>query len=218
VRAPALDCDFELHLPGRHNAENLLAAVAAATLFDIPAADLQRAVASFRNLPQRSEILRLPGGTVVVNDSYNSNPLAMERMLEMLAAWPDVSRRIIVAGEMLELGVTSPDLHRAAGRRCATAGDCLVAVQGDARFFVEGAVAAGMSPEKARFFSTAEEAADFCRFLVQPGDLVVVKGSRGVHLERIVDALREPRTTNQEQMTKDQEQRTTDNGQRTTDY
>lgn len=190
VKSPTLECNFDFHLPGRHNAENLLAAVAAASLFDIPPADLQRAVASFRNLPQRSEIIRLPGGTVLINDSYNSNPLAMERMLETLATWPRVSRRIVVAGEMLELGVSSPDLHRAVGRKCAASDvDWLVAVQGDARFFLHGAVEAGMPSQKTRFFPNAEEAAEFCSALIRPGDLVLVKGSRGVHLETIVDVL-----------------------------
>jgi UDP-N-acetylmuramoyl-tripeptide--D-alanyl-D-alanine ligase len=190
VKGPTLECDFELHLPGRHNAENLLAALAAASLFEIPPADLQRAVALVRNLPQRGEIVELPGGTVLVNDSYNSNPLAMERMLETLAAWPGAGRRIAVAGEMLELGASSPELHRAVGRKCADLGmDWIVAVQGDARFFLQGAAEGGMPYERMKFFPNALEAAEFCRTIIQPGDAVLVKGSRGVRMEKIVDAL-----------------------------
>ncbi len=190
VKGPTLECDFELHLPGRHNAENLLAAVAAASLFDIPPADLERAVASLRNLPQRGEIIELPGGTVLVNDSYNSNPLAMERMLETLAAWPGAQRHIAVVGEMLELGASSPDLHRAVGRKCAALGmDWIVAVQGDAQFFLQGAAEGGMPFERAKFFPNALEAAEFCRATIQPGDVVLVKGSRGVQMEKIVDVL-----------------------------
>jgi UDP-N-acetylmuramoyl-tripeptide--D-alanyl-D-alanine ligase len=196
VKGPAMECDFELHLPGRHNAENVLAAVAAASLFGIPSADLQRAVASFRRLPQRGEIVELPGAIVVVNDSYNSNPLAMERMLEMLAAWPGVRRRIVVAGEMLELGGSSPDQHRAVGRKCAALGmDWIVAVQGDARFFLQGAIGAGMAVERTKFFPNAAEAVEFCRAIIQPGDVVLVKGSRGVQMEKIVDGLRTPDTS-----------------------
>jgi UDP-N-acetylmuramoyl-tripeptide--D-alanyl-D-alanine ligase len=190
VRGPWAECDFDLHLPGRHNAENLLAALAAVSLFDIPSADLQRAVASFRNLPQRGEIIKLAGGTVLFNDSYNSNPLAMERMLETLAAWPGAGRRIAVAGEMLELGASSPDLHRAVGRKCAALGiDWLVAVQGDARFFLQGAVEGGISLERTKFFPHSTEAVEFCRAIIQPGDVLLVKGSRGVQMEKIVDAL-----------------------------
>ena len=190
VKGPGLECDFELHLPGRHNAENLLAAVAAASLFNIPAADLERAVASLRNLPQRGEIVKLPGGTVLLNDSYNSNPLAMEKMLETLAAWPAARRRIAVAGEMLELGASSPHLHREVGRKGAALGmDWIVAVQGDARFFLEGAAEGGMPRERMKFFPNASEAAKFCRAIIQPGDVVLVKGSRGVQMEKIIDAL-----------------------------
>jgi UDP-N-acetylmuramoyl-tripeptide--D-alanyl-D-alanine ligase len=190
VKGPTLECDFDLHLPGRHNAENLLAALAAASLFDIPSADLQRVVASLHNLPQRGEIVDLPGGTVLLNDSYNSNPLGMERMLETLAAWPGARRRIAVAGEMLELGASSPDLHRAVGRKCAALGiDWIVAVQGDAQFFLEGAAEESMPFEKTRFFPNASEAAEFCRTIIHPGDVVLVKGSRGVHMEKIVDLL-----------------------------
>jgi UDP-N-acetylmuramoyl-tripeptide--D-alanyl-D-alanine ligase len=190
VKGLTRGCDFELHLPGRHNAENLLAAVAAASLFDIPPADLERAVASFPSLPQRSEIVALPGGAVLVNDSYNSNPLAMERILETLAAWPGARRRIVVAGEMLELGVSSPDLHREVGRKCAALGvDWVVAVQGDARFFLEGAVEAGMAFDRTKFLSNASEAAKFCLAIIQPGDVVWVKGSRRVQMEKVVQAL-----------------------------
>jgi UDP-N-acetylmuramoyl-tripeptide--D-alanyl-D-alanine ligase len=190
VKGPGLECDFNLHLPGRHNAENLLAAIAAASLFDISPADLQRAVASLHNLPQRGEIVDLRGGTVLVNDSYNSNPLAMERMLETLAAWPGARRRIAVAGEMLELGAASPELHRALGRKCAALGiDWVIAVRGDARFFLEGAAEAGMAVERMRFFPDVFEAAEFCRAIIQPGDVVLVKGSRGVQMEKIIDAL-----------------------------
>ena len=190
VRGPKLECDFELHLPGRYNAENLLAAVATASLFAIPSADLQQAVASFHSLPQRGEIVEPRSGIVLVNDSYNSNPLAMERMLETLAAWPGAKRRIVVAGEMLELGVSSPEQHRAVGRKCAAIGvDWIVAVQGDARFFLEGAVEAGMAFERTKFFPTALEAVKFCRAIIQAGDVVLVKGSRGVQMEKVVEGL-----------------------------
>ncbi len=191
VAAPTIECELELHLPGRHNAENLLAAVAVATLFDVQADDLQRAMSQFRGLHQRGEVVALRHGITLIDDSYNSNPLAMERMIETLAAWPCAQRRIVVAGEMLELGASAPELHRDVGRKCpALSVDWIVAVQGDARFFLQGAIEAGMAPERTVFFSTARDAEEFCRNLLQPGDLVLVKGSRGVQLEQIVDALR----------------------------
>lgn len=191
VEGLVLEGRFSSPLPGRHNVHNALAALAAASLFDIPVGELRQGLASFQNLPQRSEILTLPGGITIVNDSYNSNPLAMERMLETLADWPGARRRIVVAGEMLELGPTSPEWHRAAGRKCVKSGvDWIVAVQGDARLIAEGAVAAGLPPEHQQFFSDAAGAAEYCRQLLRPGDVLLVKGSRAVHLEKVVEFLR----------------------------
>lgn len=182
---------FFVPLPGRHNVENALAAIAAASLFDLPLEDVRDALALFRAPDQRTEVIRLPGGVVLINDVYNSNPRAMERMIETLACWPRAKRRIVIAGEMLELGPTSPDWHRRVGRKCAENGiDWLLAVQGDARFFIEGAQEAGLPADKCSFFATAEEAGRFCLGIVEPGDVILVKGSRGVHLEKTTDILR----------------------------
>jgi UDP-N-acetylmuramoyl-tripeptide--D-alanyl-D-alanine ligase len=183
--------ELSLPLPGRHNVQNALAALAAASTFtQLDPQRVAAALAGFQNLHQRSEILTLPVGVTIINDCYNSNPLAMERMLETLAAWPDASRRIVVAGEMLELGPASPELHREVGRQCAERGiDGLVAVQGDARFLLEGALAAGMPASHARFFADAHLAAEFCRSLIVPGDVLLVKGSRGLHLETVIELL-----------------------------
>ena len=190
VSGPTLENDFHLPLPGRHNVQNALAAIATASLFEIPLVDLQDALASFQALAQRSEIFTLPPGITLLDDCYNSNPVAMERMLETLAAWPGAGRRIVVAGEMLELGPTSPEWHRRIGRKCAETGvDWLLAVQGDARFFLEGAEAAGLAGEHMRFFTAPEEAAEFCRGLLRPGDVLLLKGSRGVHLEKVRELL-----------------------------
>jgi UDP-N-acetylmuramoyl-tripeptide--D-alanyl-D-alanine ligase len=170
--------------------ENALAALATATLFEIPPRELRDALESFGNLHQRSEILTLPGEITIINDSYNSNPRAMERMLETLATWPTARRRILVAGEMLELGQQSPEWHREIGRKAVDCGvSWLLAVEGDARFFLEGATEAGLPTERGRLYSTAEQAAEYCQDLLQPGDIVLVKGSRGVHLEKVIELL-----------------------------
>jgi UDP-N-acetylmuramoyl-tripeptide--D-alanyl-D-alanine ligase len=190
LESRTLGGEFHLLLPGRHNVMNALAALAAASLFDIPENDCREALARFANLPQRSEILTLTARITLINDSYNSNPLAMERMLETLASWP-AARRIVVAGEMLELGPTSPGWHRETGRKVAESGvDWLLAVQGDAQYLVQGASEAGLAAERLRFFPSAEAAAEFLAELVQPGDVILVKGSRGVHLEKVVEFLK----------------------------
>jgi UDP-N-acetylmuramoyl-tripeptide--D-alanyl-D-alanine ligase len=195
VTSPDWEREFTLSLPGRHNIQNALAAMAAASRLAIPPEEIGQALADFQNLHRRCEILTLPNGVTVINDCYNSNPLAMERMLEALADWPGARRRIVVAGEMLELGPTSPELHRAVGRKCAESGVAwMLAVQGDARCFAEGFIEAGMPPSHVQFFPDAKAAGEFCQTLIEPGDVILVKGSRGVRLETVIEVLkkREP--------------------------
>jgi UDP-N-acetylmuramoyl-tripeptide--D-alanyl-D-alanine ligase len=192
VIGPNLVGVFYLPLPGHHNVQNALAAIAVAASFNIPPLEMQRGLAAFRSLDQRGQILTLPGPVTIIDDCYNSNPLAMARMLETLRGWPGTRRRIVVAGEMLELGPSSPELHREAGHLCAQNDVAwLLAVQGDAMFFIEGAVAAGFPPGQTRFFRDSRLAGEFCRSLLEPGDVVLVKGSRGVHLETVVEMLQE---------------------------
>ncbi len=190
VTAPEWQGEFTLPLPGRHNIQNALAAIAAASGWAIPLEEMRQALAEFQNLQQRSEILTLPGEVTIINDCYNSSPLAMARMLETLAGWPGARRRIVVAGEMLELGPRSPQLHRGVGRNCAHSDVAwVIAVQGDARFFVEGAVEGGTPLSHGLFFPDAKSAGEFCQALMAPGDVILVKGSRGVHLETVIEML-----------------------------
>jgi len=182
---------LELSVPGRHAIMNALAALAAASVWDIGAAEALQVLRTLRPPAMRGELLRFSNGAALINDSYNSSPAALQAMTELLAATPNFRRRILAAGEMRELGVTSAELHRAAGRFAAMTGkvDWVIGVAGDAAAIVEGAVAAGLPAARARFFSSPEEAAKFLEDFFAPGDLLLVKGSRGVQIERIVDAL-----------------------------
>jgi UDP-N-acetylmuramoyl-tripeptide--D-alanyl-D-alanine ligase len=112
-------------------------------------------------------------------------------MTELLAATPKFRRRILAAGEMRELGTASPELHRTAGQFAAKTGkiDWIVAVSGDAVQIVEGAVSAGLPRERAKFFARPQEAAEFLADFITSGDLLLVKGSRSVKMEQIVEAL-----------------------------
>ena len=190
LSGPHIQAEFTVPLPGAHNVENALAALAAASVCGLDVNLLRPALASFRNLAQRSEIITLPGPITILNDCYNSNPRAMERMIETLAGWSEGGRKIAVAGEMLELGSTSPEWHRRIGRKLEECGiDNVVAVQGNARLIRDGALEAGLEPGNAVFFQTAAEAAGFCKDILEPGDVVLVKGSRGVNLERVTELL-----------------------------
>jgi UDP-N-acetylmuramoyl-tripeptide--D-alanyl-D-alanine ligase len=182
---------LELPLIGRHNVANALAALAAASLWGVTAEQAQSAFRKLRPPAMRGEVLRFAEGFVVLNDCYNSNPLALEAMIDLLAATRGHRRRILVAGEMLELGPQSPELHRHAGQHAARAGvDWVFAVQGAAQEIVGAARAAGLHNGHAQFFETSEEAAGVLAEFVAAGDLVLVKGSRGVQMERIVEAIR----------------------------
>ena len=180
---------MELPLPGRHVVWNALAAIAAASLWNIRDADAQEVLRKLRTPAMRGELIRFTNGFALINDSYNSSPAALQAMINLLAATPGYQRRILAAGEMRELGPSSPRLHREAGEHAAKTGkiDYLIGVQGDASQIVEGAVAAGLPKQRARFFATPAEAAEFLADLIGPHDLLLVKGSRSVKMERIVE-------------------------------
>ena len=182
---------LELALAGRHVISNALAALAAASVWGIGAAEAQPVLRDLRAPAMRGELLRLGNGAALINDSYNSSPAALHAMIHVLAATPDYRRRILAAGEMRELGKTSPQLHREAGSFAAKTGkiDWIIGVEGDASQIVEGAVAAGIPKTQAKLFSSSEEAASFLSNFMTAGDLLLVKGSRGVKMERIVDSL-----------------------------
>jgi UDP-N-acetylmuramoyl-tripeptide--D-alanyl-D-alanine ligase len=182
---------IEMPLPGRHVVSNALAAIAAASVWGIGEAEVQRAFRGLRTPAMRGELIRFTNGFALINDAYNSSPAALQAMISLLAATPGYQRRILAAGEMRELGPSSPKLHREGGEFAGNTRkiDYVIGVQGDAAQIVEGAVAAGVAREHTRFFATPAEAAGFLATFVQPGDLLLVKGSRSVKMERIVDEL-----------------------------
>src|SRR5947209_19959315 len=182
---------LELNVPGRHAIANAMAALAAASVWDIGAAEAQRVFRSLRAPAMRGELLRFSNGAALINDSYNSSPAALQAMTELLTATPNFSRRILAAGEMRELGKASPQLHREAGQFAAKTGkvDWIIGVAGHAEQIVEGALATGFPRARARFFATPQEAAEFLTDFIVSGDLLLVKGSRGVKMEQIVEKL-----------------------------
>src|SRR5579885_3088516 len=181
----------ELSLPGRHVISNALGALAAASVWGIGAAEAQAVLRALRPPSMRGELLRFSDGAALINDSYNSSPAALQAMTQLLVATPGFRRRILAAGEMRELGPASPELHREAGRFAASTGkiDWIFGVEGDGAQILEGAVAAGFERARTKFFASSEEAAAFLTSFFSPGDLLLVKGSRGVKMEKIVERL-----------------------------
>ncbi|MGB7848440.1 MAG: UDP-N-acetylmuramoyl-tripeptide--D-alanyl-D-alanine ligase [Candidatus Acidiferrum sp.] len=182
---------MELPLPGRHVVSNALAAIAGAGVWNIGAAEAQHVFRDLHTPAMRGELIRFTNGFALINDSYNSSPAALQAMTTLLVATPGFQRRILAAGEMRELGPSSPKLHREAGEYAANTGkiDFLIGVQGDAAQIVEAAGAAGLPRERTKFFQTPAEAAEFLAEFVRAGDLLLVKGSRTVKMERIVEWL-----------------------------
>jgi UDP-N-acetylmuramoyl-tripeptide--D-alanyl-D-alanine ligase len=180
-----------LPLAGRHNISNALAALAAASVWGVGAAEAREIFPGLQATGMRGRVLRYDAGFSVINDCYNSNPVALAAMVDLLGNTPASGRRILAAGEMLELGPTSPELHRESGRAAAANKkiDWIIGVQGDAQNLVQGAGQAGHAGSSMKFYSSSAEAAGFIADLLQPGDLLLVKGSRGVKMERIVEAL-----------------------------
>jgi UDP-N-acetylmuramoyl-tripeptide--D-alanyl-D-alanine ligase len=192
VATPSGAFDLSTPLIGRGNLANVLAATAVAIEFDISLPDIAERAERLAPASRRGEVLRLASDVTVIDDSYNANPTATKRALEVLGDATDRSRRVAVLGEMLELGGRAVDLHEDVGRAAARAKvDVLIAVGGEpARALAEAAVAAGMPRAKAIYVATSDEAADAAATLVQRGDLVLVKGSRGVRTDRVVDRLK----------------------------
>jgi UDP-N-acetylmuramoyl-tripeptide--D-alanyl-D-alanine ligase len=177
-----------LHLLGRHNVNNALAAIAVGLQSGISLKECAAAVGELRAGDRRGERIEWRGATVI-NDSYNSNPRALDGMVDGLLAMAvgEGGRRIVVAGEMLELGPEGEALHRACGRRMAERGvGVVVGVMGLAGGLVDAAAQAGAN---AMFVATPEEAGDWLRGNLRAGDVVLLKASRGVRLERALASL-----------------------------
>jgi UDP-N-acetylmuramoyl-tripeptide--D-alanyl-D-alanine ligase len=186
-RAGEREGSFTLNMLGQHNATNALAGLAVALEAGV---ELDAAVAKLATLTagdKRGQIVEI-AGTEILNDSYNSNPEALRSMIRTLAARPASGRRILVAGEMLEQGEHAAELHTTCGVTAAEAGiDMVLGVQGNARHLAGAACSGGVA---SLFLPDADAAG---RWLVQniaPGDVVLIKGSRGVHLERAIEILK----------------------------
>ena len=174
-----------LPLVGTHNIYNALAAVATGMERGLSPAEATRALATLAPADKRGAVVQL-GNITVINDCYNSNPTALDAMVDTLAAMP-AKRRIVVAGEMLELGPSGEELHRRSGRHMARRGiDILVGVRGLAKPMVDAASSAGM---RAEFVATPEEAGEWLARETREGDVVLLKASRGVKLERALEAV-----------------------------
>ncbi|MGI9035226.1 MAG: UDP-N-acetylmuramoyl-tripeptide--D-alanyl-D-alanine ligase [Pyrinomonadaceae bacterium] len=191
LQIPNDSAEVEMKLSGRHNVSNALAAAAVGAYFEMTAREIAAALKSVEPPAQRGEVLHFAEGFTVINDSYNSNPAALVSMVSTLIEGAHSARRkIVVAGEMLELGASETAIHFETGKRLAASGiEVLYGVRGLAKKLVEGASENGLSDVK--FFADSCEAGEFLANEIKAGDLILVKGSRGVQTERVIEKLLE---------------------------
>jgi UDP-N-acetylmuramoyl-tripeptide--D-alanyl-D-alanine ligase len=185
---------LEVHLPvlGLHHIKNAVAAAAVAWALNLPASSIGAALANFHPVDKRMEVLTLPGDIRVINDTYNANPGSMAAALETLMQVKQQGRALAVLGDMLEMGEDSASLHRQVGSIAAKEGvDYLLAMGKQASHLLAGAVEAGMARDQLTEAGNHEEIAAQVHGLMAAGDWVLVKGSRGMRMEKVVEALME---------------------------
>lgn len=184
--------ESEIHLPllGRHFVMNALSAIAGASLFGIPLEKAKEALEHFRPFPMRMEYKELPHKIHLLNDTYNANPRSMELALETVAEMKGKGRAIAVLGDMLELGEFGEEAHRWIGKRVSELKiDLLLTLGQKARILRDSAIRNGMRLEKTFMAKDHEEAILWLDQTIHEGDWVLIKGSRGMAMERIVEGL-----------------------------
>jgi UDP-N-acetylmuramoyl-tripeptide--D-alanyl-D-alanine ligase len=175
-------------LNGKHNILNALAAAAVGRSFGMTVTEVAASLHTVAPPLQRGEVLHFAVGFTVINDSYNSNPDALMSMVRTLVDGAgDAKRKIVVAGEMLELGADGAKIHRETGEKIARSGiDMLIGVRGFAQEMVDGA-----ADVEAQFVEDSDAAGELLAELVKEGDVILVKGSRGVRTEKVIEKLLE---------------------------
>lgn len=187
VQANGQSAVVQLSVPGLHMVKNALLAISVGTIFGLSLEECAAGLAESRLTKGRLE-LKTVRGIGVIDDSYNANPDSMEAALKTLAGMPTRGRRIAALGQMNELGIESERGHRRVGEVAGRAGiDCVIAVGAGAAFIADAAGEFGVK-DVIRVGSTSE-AADLLRTSAQSGDLLLVKGSRSVKMETIVEKL-----------------------------
>jgi UDP-N-acetylmuramoyl-tripeptide--D-alanyl-D-alanine ligase len=191
VITPRGERTMQTPLLGRGNLSNVLAATAVALEFDVPLDDIAAAAARLTPADRRGAVRRLADGITLIDDSYNSSPTALKRALEVVAQEGAAARKVAVLGEMLELGDHSVALHRDCGRAAAASGIRLLYTigGGPARALGDAAVAAGMPSAAVTHFDKSAMASPIVAAAIKPGDLVLVKGSRGIKTDVIADRI-----------------------------
>jgi len=192
LSTPRGKAEVYLRLPGHHSISNALAAAAVALEFEFDAAAVASALHGFIPPSRRMNILTGRNGATVIDDSYNASPGSMQAALEVLRLAPRGSLRVAVLGDMLELGDHAEQAHDEIGSLAGKTADILIAVGEYAPRMVQSARRAGLAAERALVVEGADEAVAALTPWLNAQTQVLVKGSRGMRLERVVEQIREP--------------------------
>ena len=184
VHSGSLTFPAELALEGEHYVPDALAAISVGLEMGVDAAKIQERLSRFRNMAGRQEILEIRGCTVI-KDCYNAGPESMAAALNVLGHKP--GRHIAVLGDMLELGVCTQAEHYRIGRIAAEKSDVLMAYGPNAPRVIGGAITGGMNDRCAKAYDDQKKLAEALGRIARPGDVILVKGSRGMHMERVLD-------------------------------
>lgn len=186
ARGLGAELRVELPVEGRHHVGDALAAIAVGLRFGVRAEQIAAALAAFENTGDRQRSYER-GGLTVIADCYNAGPESMAAALDVLAARRTAGKRVAVLGDMLELGHTADAAHLALGRLAAQKADLVLAYGPHAALVAQGAREEGLAPERSLCYDTHEAMArDLCA-LTGPGDVLLFKGSHGMHMERVID-------------------------------
>jgi UDP-N-acetylmuramoyl-tripeptide--D-alanyl-D-alanine ligase len=181
---------LNLAVPGLHQLYNALAATAAGLALGLPPEETARGLADFRAIHRRSQVHTLPSGVHLLNDCYNANPGSMGVALNTLKELQDQGRAAAALGDMLELGNGAAQAHRDLGHMAAAAGlDFLVIYGSFNKEVAQGAEEGGLAPEQIMLVNSQGEGARMLQNFLQPGDWLLVKGSRSMHMEGLIDLL-----------------------------
>ena len=184
VSAGKLGFRLDLQLEGEHFVGDALAAVTVALKLAVPSDRISESLSQFRNMSGRQEILRMNGYTII-KDCYNAGPESMAAALKVLGNRP--GRHVAVLGDMLELGDCAPAEHYKVGRIAAEKAELVFAYGPNASRIVNGAITGGMSETKAKAYTEQEPMIADLKWAAKPGDVILFKGSRGMHMERVLE-------------------------------
>jgi len=191
IQLPTGQWNVSMKVGGRQNVLNALAAAAAAVALHVPGELIVRGLEQFQPYRGRLEVFKLDEGIVLIDDTYNANPLSMQASLQYLAETAGTGRRIAVLGDMLELGEDAADWHHKVGAAAAIYSDLLLVMGGQAEATAAGASAAGMAADKVVVLSSHQAVVENLMSRLQPNDRILVKGSRGMQMEKICQEIRE---------------------------